>query len=697
MLQNLVSPHNQFEEFVKLFTDIVNFHAPRRRATRKEKKLKSKPWLTQGLLKSIKLKNKMYKQFLMHPNNYQFDKYKKYRNVLNRAIEGAKRNYYNKIVTEEKHNSEKLYQTINKICKLKNSKRIFPTKLLNDKGNVTTKPEEIACVLNEHFASVGYKMAQDIPAPPSHIKMTKPNSCNFNSIFLSPSTNAEVCSIIDRLKNKKAQRYTDVETKFIKYGKLIISPIISNLFNLCIETGVFPNCLKIAEVIPIYKKGDQNMPTNYRPISLLSQFDKIFEKMLFSRLFSYLNKNQLLNKNQFGFRPNSSTQFAISTIHDKLIKNIDNGLYTCCIFLDLSKAFDTVNHTILLWKLYHYFGIRGTALHLIESYLSNRYQYTNVQGHYSNKLKIITGVPQGSCLGPLLFLLYINDLPLASEFDTTLYADDTALMISDRDLNSLKYKANNELKKVDFWLRMNKLSLNYSKTNYIIYNNQPHKTCKDEFTIVMNKTRLQRENSIKYLGVIFDDTLCWANHIDNLSSQLARYSGLFCRLRNYVPRKTLFLLYYNLVYSRIQYGILTWGTATKLLTKKIEVRLNRIIRIATFSSIYTPINTMYKQLNILKISDIYHLELGKFMYQLYSDRLPAVFAQLFKKIKEIHSHNTRQTEKSTYFLPRVYKTIGQQLLTFRGVKLWYLIDDTTKDRHWVSFKKAYKQHLIDQY
>ena len=140
---------------------------------------------------------------------------------------------------------------------------------------------------------------------------------------------------------------------------------------------------------------------------------------------------------------------------------------------------------------------------------------------------------------------------------------------------------------------MNKLSLNYSKTNYIIYNNQPHETYKDEFTIVINKTRLQRENSIKYLGVIFDEKLCWANHIDNLSSQLARCSGLFCRLRNYVPRKTLCLLYYNLVYSQIKYGILTWDTATKLLTKKIEVRLNRIIRIATFSSIFTPINTMY--------------------------------------------------------------------------------------------------------
>ena len=197
-------------------------------------------------------------------------------------------------------------------------------------------------------------------------------------------------------------------------------------------------------------------------------------------------------------------------------------------------------------------------------------------------------------------------------------------MLSDRDLNSLKYKVNNELNKVDFWFHINKLSLNYSKTNYIIYNIQPHKTCKDEFTIVMNKTRLQRKNSIKYLGVIFDDKLCWASHIDNLFSQLAKCSGLFCRFRNYVPRKTLCLLYYNLVYSQIQYGVLPWGTATKLLTKKIEVCLNRIVTIATFSCIYTPINTMYKQLNILKISDIYHLELGKFMYQLYSDRLTAV-------------------------------------------------------------------------
>ena len=167
---------------------------------------------------------------------------------------------------------------------------------------------------------------------------------------MHPATTDEVSLIIDQLKNNKAVRYNDVETKFIKYGKFIIAPIISELFNVCAINGVFPNCLKIAEVIPIFKKGDKNNLTNYRPISLLSQFDKIIEKMIFSRLYSYVESNQLLSNKQFGFRPNSSTSYAISSIHDKLIKNIDAGLYSCCIFLDLSKAFDTVDHCVLLWK-----------------------------------------------------------------------------------------------------------------------------------------------------------------------------------------------------------------------------------------------------------------------------------------------------------------------------------------------------------
>ena len=302
-----------------------------------------------------------------------------------------------------------------------------------------------------------------------------------NSFFFKPSTTEEVSSIIKNLNNKKAIQENDVETKFLKISNANISPFISNIFNSSIKQEKFPDALKKAETIPIFKKADVNLFTNYRPISILPQFSKIWEKLIFNRIYVYLEKLNLLSVTQFGFRQNYSTTPAISYIYDKLIKNADSGLYSCCIFLDLTKAFDTVDHSKLLNKMETQFSFRGLSLDFIQSYLSNRSQYTKINNHQSYLSNVNCGVPQGSSLGPLLFLRYINDLPTASSFKTILFADDAFLTLSDKNLNCLQKRVNNKLFKIDLWLRTNKLSLNYSKTSLMIISKHPSTTFKKTF------------------------------------------------------------------------------------------------------------------------------------------------------------------------------------------------------------------------
>ena len=312
-------------------------------------------------------------------------------------------------------------------------------------------------------------------------------------------------------------------------------------------------------------------------------------------------------------------------------------------------------------------------------------------------MPVSCGVPQGSCLGPLLFLMYINDLPLATTFETTLYADDTYLAMSDKNLDCLEIRANKEISKIDLWLRKNKLSWNYSKSNYMIVNGNPKKTVDDNFELILNNSALIRASSVKYLGLHIDEHLNWSVHLKHLSNQLARYSGIFYRLRDFVNVETLCMLYYSFIYSRLQYGIIVWGTATKNYLSEISVRLNYIIRTITRSNRYTSMTSLHKNLKFLKLHDVYNLELGKFMFQLCKGNVPKIFHDSFMKINQIHHHDTRSTEKAIHYLPRMNKSFSQKTLSFRRTKLWKEIDNDIKSTLWVSFKKAYKHFLLQSY
>ena len=265
----------------------------------------------------------------------------------------------------------------------------------------------------------------------------------------------------------------DIPSKFLKIANCIVSEWLSKLFNKCITTVEFPDSWKITHITPIPKVHSPSSSSECRPISVFPVLSKLFEKILYHRVYSYLTEHNLIDKRQNGYRENHSTELAITSIYDELLSNFDNKQITCSLFLDLSKAFDCSDHEILLDKLYHY-GIRGVSHKLFSNFLHNRMQCTKIGEFKSSYKRISCGVPQASVISPLLFLIYINDITIASSFHTTLFADDINLHMSNSSFNVLQTTVNLELCKIDHWLRANKLSLNYNKTNFMLLTSRKH-------------------------------------------------------------------------------------------------------------------------------------------------------------------------------------------------------------------------------
>ena len=270
-----------------------------------------------------------------------------------------------------------------------------------------------------------------------------------------------------------------------------------------------------AKVIPLFKKGCPETVSNYRPISLLSVCSKIIEKLMYKRLYHFLNVHEILYNLRFGFRASHSINHALVSRTESIKNSLDTKHFGCESFIDLQKAFDTVNHQTLLNKLNHY-GIRGKALAWFSSYLSNRTQYVSVNDHISSHLKVTCGVPQGSVLGPLLFLIYINDLPQSSKkLSSYLFANDTNIYFESENLCQLEKVVNNELKHVKKWLYVNKLALNVDKTNLIIFHSRQRSLSKT-VNIKIGKVHVKQAKYVKFLGLLLDENLSWMYHLSEL-------------------------------------------------------------------------------------------------------------------------------------------------------------------------------------
>ena len=403
---------------------------------------------------------------------------------------------------------------------------------------------------------------------------------------------------------------------------------------------------------------------------MLPVLSKLLEKIVYNRLTNFINTNEILYKHQFGFRPNHSTNIAHITLIDRIMKLLDNGDVVLGVFLDFSKAFDTVNHDILLRKLYRY-GIRGIPHQWFSSYLKNRKQYVSFNGISSSSLSINCGVPQGSILGPILFLLYINDIVNVSDMlFTILFADDSSIFVHGKNPDELVQLINKELQNLVIWLNANKLSLNVDKTNYMFFSLSNQKL-RYSSNVMINNVNVTKVSHIKFLGIIIDSQLKWTNHVQYIRSKISKGLGILCKARKLLNRSTLVTLYYSFIYPYLTYCIEIWGSANSTVLSSLFKLQKRAVRVITSSPFNTHIHSLFQDLKILTLDKIYIYFLGLFMYKVNSGLVPPIFQSFVSLNSDIHQHNTRQSQ--LLHLPLCNSTAYNKCVSFKGIKLWNLI------------------------
>ena len=424
---NNSNPTNMFDAFYNKVTQIINKHIPIKQLSRKDMRFKSKPWITPGIKKSINVKNRIYRKYIASKSPYYHSKFKYYRNKINHLLKLSKKSYYNNYFLKNVNDTKQIWRGIKEIVHFK--PKISGKNLKITENNIDiTDPNLVADAFNKYFTNIGQDLATQIPnvykSPMDYMK--SPLS---NSFWLEPVTCNEIENEISHLKLGKATGPFSIPINILRMLKNIISKPLELIFNLSFSLGIVPQSFKLANVIPVHKKGSISSLYNYRPISLLSVFNKLLEKLMCSRLLSFLDKNNVFYDKQFGFRAKHSTDHAILSIVDKIQTAIDNRDLSCGIFLDFSKAFDTVNHDILIEKL-DYYGIRGITKNWFVSYLGDRQQSVIINNVTSDPMSISCGIPQGSVLGPIMFLLYINDFHLCSTlFDFHLFISSLMMLI----------------------------------------------------------------------------------------------------------------------------------------------------------------------------------------------------------------------------------------------------------------------------
>jgi len=665
-------------------------------------------YMSEGLLISRGTKINLHKQCLANPSPLSINTYKQFRNIYTKTLRAAKILHIKNKLLDCKGNAKETWKILNE-CTGRTAKNVKIEKIISN-GTLTEVPIEIANEFNNFFIKVGQEISDNIPTidrtPESYLVPPLID----NQFHMQNVTPEYIVKIVKDLASKNSKDIDGVSSKMIKYVINVICLPLAHIFNLSLNSGIFPTKLKRSKVVPIFKNGNRNDCDNYRPISLLCSISKILEKVVAKKLLSHLQINNLLYEHQYGFLPKRSTEQNLIQVTNYITNALNDGMFCIGVFIDLRKAFDVCSHKILLKKLKN-LGIKGNDLKWFESYLSNRMQNVDINGTLSDEQCFNISVIQGSVLGTILFLCYINDFHVCTTLFSTLFADDGSCLAKHKNLNDLILYVNVELQKISNWFLANKMAINTSKTKFILFRtkgkNVDDNVCKvffnnneigkpEDLNLIFPIERIHNAGAtknFKLLGILLDEYLSFDSHIAQLCSKISKSLFIINRVKNFLPKDALLSLYFALVHSHLSYCTTIYGSATPTsLSKlfKIQKKAIRIISHSTFRAHTAPI---FKLLKILPLDKMILYSKLKFMHLYANNSLPFSFNESWVRNIERNPGLNLRNAQNYFIKPCTYTTI-KRLPLFTFPSLWNSENNSKESADTKKYLRSLKDRLL---
>lgn len=655
--------------------------------------LPKQDWINKDIIYSINKRNQLLKELRSNPKNeLTEEEFKTEKESLAKIIQNTKDSYYYNQFMCCLNKPKKMWTLVNYLAKNKIVSNYAPTKLII-RNKQLTNTKDICDEFNKYFSTIGCLLANKIPKvyhdnPQNALPCIAQNS---KLLTFDPCSADEILKIIINLDSNSSTGLDGISTKSIKCLKDSISFNLAKCFNNLLQNGVFPDSMKLAKVTPIHKSGVKTDPGNFRPISVLPILSKILEKILHHRLEKYLNSINYIYQRQYGFRRKRNTLTATIDLVTKIRSKIDNKNIALGLFIDLKKAFDTISPVLMIKKLKS-IGIDGTALKMFESYLQNRFQVVKIDNTESSKCPVTFGIPQGSILGPLLFITYINNIhELKLHGHLSLYADDTCLFYFGPSIHDIMAKAQEDLDTLCSWFQYNLLTINAAKTCYVVFKAK-NKIIPNHQPLSINNVVLQEKSCEKYLGLRLDSHLTWNSQIEHIRAKLSSLNGSLRHIVRCIPHRIRYTIYNSLVKPHLLYLIEIWGSAAKTRLKNLQIYQNKIIKTIFRYNFFKSTTKVYSESKLMTIRQLYIYNTCILIHKILSSSLHTNLSFIR------HNQTTKRVTRRASFLvlPKIRTNYGRKMITYEGAQLYNKLPCNIKNiTSFDIFKTKLGKHVIE--